>query len=972
VPKQLTAILEKAIHTVSAHLEEPTLGDRELLRRFAEHHDQSAFAVLVQRYGGMVLVVCRRRLANVQDAEDACQAAFLVLARKAASGRWRPSLANWLYTTARQIASNARLAARRRTRRERQVVRPDSVDPVEQMTGRELLAVLDEELDHLHARYREPLVLCYLEGLTRDEAAARLSIPPATVKSRLERGRQRLHDALTRRGCTLGAGLLALCVGSRASAVASAGLVKAILSTVTGSPPQTVAELARGVIVNNFMHRLLRVTLAAAAMIACLGIGAWAVWPAAGGQGLTKEQPAKTEAPNAKAKLPAEEKGRAISGRVVDGDGNSVPKAAMVLAGWELDRGEIAETVKELAITDASGGFRCVVPPLGERLRLRDNRMLVARATGFAADWIAVREVDASRPVVLRLGMTRVPVRGRVLTLEGKPIANTRVRVLSLVQLNAKDGFKELYRTWNEGAGPGGWRQKEPIGATVAGLPNEVKVDAQGRFEISGVGDGYLLRLVISGEAIETVQAGVVVDPAFNPNSVRLNPEGVNPNSASGAPYVNTPLYGATIDHVAKPSRLIQGRVFDQQTKRPLSDIAIIAHTKGLSQSDRTVTDAAGRFQLKGLPNTECEVIFNILSPKPTPYLTLTKTVGPTPGMAPATVDLPLVRGTVVTGRVTDRTTGKPVIGAVDYAVLLGNKHVFDLPGRDIHHDHAWSHVLDADGRFRFVAPPGLGIITYYQTAPVVRASRPYPLVRIRPPDRDKPYFISDDRGEGYLTVGGKRERFDIHSFYRVAEPALGQESMTVDIQLDPGRTVAGKVVGPDGQPLAGVTVAGLTGRLDQRAPTLAGAAFTLQAVLLDDRRSVVAVHAEKKLSGSVVVRGNEKEPVVLRMDRWGAVTGRVVDKDGDPIPGAEVHLFYNDRPGTGQLYSRLNRGKAANTDAAGRFRMDVPFTGIEFRLWMQHRKVQGIHQLPGGITVKAGETKALEDIVVKVVKEEE
>jgi RNA polymerase sigma factor (sigma-70 family) len=963
VATPMTSVLEKAIHTVSTCAQDSALSDRDLLHRFAEQSDQSAFTVLVQRYSGMVLGVCRRSLTNIHDAEDACQATFLVLARKAATGRWSPSLANWLYTTARRVASNARIAAQRRARRESRPAQPEAVQPVEQLTGREVLAALDEELDLLHARYREPLVLCYLEGLTRDEAAVRLGIPPGTVKTRLERGRQRLHDALTQRGLTLSAGLLALTVVSTTRA-ASSHMVKGILAAIEGSPPEAVAELARGVIVNAFMQRMFRVTLATA-MLACLGISVWAAWPAAGGQVPAKASSAKAERPVAKPELPAEKEGRAISGRVVDSAGKPVAKAAIVLAGWKMSKREIVDTVKELALTDANGHFRCVVPPGGEQERFRDNRKLVARAPGNAADWIPVREIDVSRPVILRLGTTKVRIRGRVVTLEGKPITIARVRVLSLVQLNAKDGFKDLYWTWNEGAGPGSWRQKEPIYTTVTGLPAEVKLDTQGRFEINGVGDGYLLRLEFSGETIETVHASVVLDPAFNPKSVRLNPEGTNPNSASGAPYINTPLYGPTFDHVAKPCRVIQGRVFDQKTKKPLSDIRILAYAEGWTKSAWAFTDTAGRFRLTGLPNAECEVTFNIHSSKTTSYLTLSKKVEATPGLTPATVDMPLVRGTVVTGRITDRTTGKPVIGAIGYAVLLGNKHVFDLPGKDVHHDHFHSYGLDPDGRFGFVAPPGLGIITFYQTAPVVRVEKPYPLARIRPADRDKPYFQSDARGDGYLTAERKIERFNIVSSYRVIEPAIGQESLNVDIQLDPGKTLAGKVVGPECQPLVGVTIAGQRGSRGDGAPTVTGSTFTIQAVLPDDSRTVAAFHAEKKLAGTIVVRGNEKEPLVLRMVPWGAVTGRIVDKDGKPLVGAYVRLAYQGPQTTEQLYWRINRGKVATTDADGRFRMDIPFTGLEFELRLRHRSVRSPYRVPG-VAVKAGETKNMGDIAVK------
>src|SRR4029077_19415112 len=104
--------------------------DRELLQRFADGGDQSAFEVLVRRHTGLVLAVCRRALSNAQDAEDACQATFLILARKAGSGRWQPSVANWLFATARKVARDLRRAAGRRARREGRAAVPVSVVPV--------------------------------------------------------------------------------------------------------------------------------------------------------------------------------------------------------------------------------------------------------------------------------------------------------------------------------------------------------------------------------------------------------------------------------------------------------------------------------------------------------------------------------------------------------------------------------------------------------------------------------------------------------------------------------------------------------------------------------------------------------------------------------------------------------------------------------------------------------------------------
>src|SRR5262249_47052086 len=161
-------------------------SDRDLLRRFADRNDQAAFAALVARHTGMVLGVCQRVLANAQDAEDACQATFLVLAKKAAGGRWQPSVANRLYTTPPQVAHHARGAARRRAGRGGGAAAPEAGRPVDRLTGGGRLAARDGERENPPPRSREPLVLCYLEGLPRDDAARRLGIPAATLKAQLE------------------------------------------------------------------------------------------------------------------------------------------------------------------------------------------------------------------------------------------------------------------------------------------------------------------------------------------------------------------------------------------------------------------------------------------------------------------------------------------------------------------------------------------------------------------------------------------------------------------------------------------------------------------------------------------------------------------------------------------------------------------------------------------------------------------
>src|SRR5262245_39743905 len=169
-------------------------SDRDLLARF-DAGDESAFAELVRRHGPMVLGVCERVLGNRDDAEDAYQSTFLALAEQAGRGDWRDSLSGWLHDVAWRTANGMRARAARRLRRERQAaLRP----PAEVNHG--LPAMLDEEVRQLPPAMREAVLCCYFQGLTRQQAAAKLGWSLRTLERRLEEGRRRLRERLQARG----------------------------------------------------------------------------------------------------------------------------------------------------------------------------------------------------------------------------------------------------------------------------------------------------------------------------------------------------------------------------------------------------------------------------------------------------------------------------------------------------------------------------------------------------------------------------------------------------------------------------------------------------------------------------------------------------------------------------------------------------------------------------------------------------
>jgi RNA polymerase sigma factor (sigma-70 family) len=288
--------------------------DEVLLDRFVAIGDPDAFAHLVSRHGPMVLGVCRRILRDAHQAEDVAQATFLVLARQGRTIRRSESLAGWLHRTARRLALNhARGEARRRHReaREPKPATDPHPDPLDELSVRDLLAMLDEELDRLPDHYRLPLVLCCLEGCTQKEAAIRLGWPLGSLRGRLERGRALLRRRLVRRGLTLPAVFVGLeLAGGSSSAGVPAGFVPgtmraAVLFATSGGG--TAAGLDRGVAelaeaglrcLNRTWTRVL-VCLALVVGAAGAGVTALALSGAAGPPPLPEVPPAAVAAPAA-------------------------------------------------------------------------------------------------------------------------------------------------------------------------------------------------------------------------------------------------------------------------------------------------------------------------------------------------------------------------------------------------------------------------------------------------------------------------------------------------------------------------------------------------------------------------------------------------------------------------------------------------------------------------------------------------
>src|SRR6185437_2744123 len=268
-------------------------GDDELLERFVGRRDESAFGMLVRRHGPMVLGVCRRVLNDWHQAEDAFQVTFLVLARKAGTLARPELLANWLHGVAYRTALKARSHLVRQSEYERQAAAMSPTESQPRGSARELREVLDEELNRLPEKYRTPLVLCYLEGKTNEEAAQLLNWPIGSMSARLARGRGMLRARLMRHGLAFD---LRFCSRFLAQHELPPAPVSPELETLTvraalqfagerepaatDELPRSVAELAEEMLrsLNGHRPRRRRILVIAALIATGLAVIAWRLW----------------------------------------------------------------------------------------------------------------------------------------------------------------------------------------------------------------------------------------------------------------------------------------------------------------------------------------------------------------------------------------------------------------------------------------------------------------------------------------------------------------------------------------------------------------------------------------------------------------------------------------------------------------------------------------------------------------------
>jgi protocatechuate 3,4-dioxygenase beta subunit len=647
----------------------------------------------------------------------------------------------------------------------------------------------------------------------------------------------------------------------------------------------------------------------------------------------------------------------AVSGKVVGPDGKPVPQARLFV----FDSEEWTAAPQKQAGPD--GAFSFELPPLAGR---RSYRYLVATApdVGLGCDWIGVAAAGPAplRDAVLRLPKD-VPVRGRLVDLEGKPIAGARVRVTDLFT-GKDDTLNEFVRLWSKEKD----RQEQAFRAlhgkrlyaakATAGHFTAV-TDADGRFTLPGIGRDRCPLLTVSARGKGSQVCIVVVRPDFQP---------------AGGNATGSPVLGPEFTLPLTPAVPVSGVVRDA-AKKPLAGVRVRGQVD-LSDSDlngwlvlpdlETVTDAEGRYVLDGLPKAKKYVF--LADPKPGEPSTHHFVVHDdgAPGIAPVTVDFDLPRGVVLTGRITDMKTGKPVRGCVFYRPLWSNKWVEEHPGYDSPGLGPWyadaQNWTDADGRFTLTVVPGPGILH----AQVLGhdTERDYALARLAPED-DTDEIVHKQFGE-FKTFktsgqGGGFGPMNLNA-YRVLRIPADARTFNSDVTVDPGVDRVVKIVGPDGQPVSGAWV------LNERSlggfsEPLRGSEFTAFALDPEHPRRIYAQHDGKKLAGFVALDGKEAGPVVLQLEATATLTGRVVDGEGKPLAGYRVEPDYDDAEIGILLNTRRMYGTTPVVTAAdGTFRLEHIPAGLSVRLHATKKSGESLGHTTPKRTLKAGQTLDLGD----------
>jgi RNA polymerase sigma factor (sigma-70 family) len=927
--------------------------DGQLLRQFAAQRDEAAFARLVQRHGGMVLGVCRSVLHHAQDAEDAFQATFLLLAQKAAAIRQLDSVAGWLYQVAYRLALKLRAKIARERPHQLQPAAPDPAVSPDDLTWRELQQILHEELDRLPEKYRAPLVLCCLEGQTREAAARLLGWTPGTLKGRLQRAREMLRRRLGRRGLGPAATLLTTLLTLQTAAAVPAVLTKATAQAARAHLAGAAADLSPPVnqLLQEGLHTMFPhqwkwvMALLLTASFFALGAGLWTLPALAGKPDVQQKPPAKSKPDTPPAKLAhvGLTLGRSpsgptmtVTGRVVDAAGKAVAGAHVAVIGRAKSslRTHPLEALPRILAqgrADALGRFRLASPRTSRQTYW--EVYLLARAAGCGLARAGL-DADARRPAVTISLPPEHVVRGRLVDLQGTPARKVTVWVTEITG-----------KRWPR-LSPGIDFRNPPRG--LAAWPGPATTDARGRFAVRGLAADQTVTLLVSDDRYARQR---LVIPAAGKGKAR-------PASFSLAPafvIAGTVTFADTGKPVPRARlRLMPGRGTLQFEWREQLEVR---------------ADARGKFRFSAPPGDYFYLA--AYPPAGTPYLLLRKEFARSrQAKVRREITLALPRGVLVRGKVVDQTSGKPVTGAAVRFVPHGdNNRYFRQDVQPWWSTWAIRGVSGPGGEFTIPVLPGPGHL----------------LINGPTPD----FIRTAITGKKLYTkrVGIDQWNYPDGVVALNLKPQAGPHRVTVKLRR--GVTLKGQLAGPSGQKVAravlasraylpyGLTVQGATLEIKDGR-------FELHGCDPDKSVPVFVLDPKKKWGAAVELSGKQAgKRVTVKLRPCAKATLRLVDSRGKPVRNMRVHVQLVLTPGTATVDPVTKPGVAADTcyfgnldreghghdklrtDARGRLTLPALIPGATFML-IGTRPDGGIFNLDKKFTAEVGKTLDLGPVVVQ------
>ncbi len=639
-----------------------------------------------------------------------------------------------------------------------------------------------------------------------------------------------------------------------------------------------------------------------------------------------------------------------VKGLVVDQEGRPVAGATVASAryrrggighyGQDAERQEI-----DRVVTDAGGRFRVTTidsagsdPNPGDP-ELWGRPTIVAWAPGFGPAWPKTLAREVTEDQAIRLVPDDVPITGRLVDLEGRPVAGASIRVDSLWAADGPAAVDKWLKALESGPVDDERPRSHyfPISGKCPGTEAPVAAarattDADGRFRLSGLGRDRMAILDITGPTIAMRRVQVVTRKMANVQGRHLDEPGLQ----------DPTYYGASPTIVAEPGRPIEGVVTDADTKAPIPG-AIVAAMQ-LSGSIMSIeglitatSDAEGRYRLIGMPKGDAHVL-SVYPRLDQPYfVTDFLKVQAGPGIAPVRFDIALHPGVFIDGRVTDAKSGQPVPAVIHYYPYLANTHAQDFPNFRANSMSAnWTgnrYRTDVEGRFRVVGIPGRGIVAVKSFARSYQIGGGSDRLSERPARQSM-------RRDGLPTFNQISPQ-DFDALAEVDVPAKGA-GIHQDFALQPSPSLTVQLLDPAGQPLTNVTA---FGRFPDNRRGGQNLYDKSQAEIygLDPAKAktVLFLHRDRKLGAVLSIKPGESASAggpKVTMQPCATVTGRIVDAEGKPVTGGIwVQLDGEGDADRARLYSSTEP-----IDADGRFRIDNLAPGGTYTLEARDRMSYG------------------------------